>query len=174
MKKKVFLLLAIACLLRPGIISAQSDEAIFSIYLVRHSEKVIDPDNLKNPPLTECGMIRSENLASFLSAVDISRIYSTDFLRTVQTAEPTANKKGLNIEKYGPSDLESFAKKLLGARENVLVVGHSNTTPLLAGLLCGKEFGAMHESIYNRIYQVIIYENKTQLNIFHTELNCNK
>ena len=109
-----------------------------------------------------------------LSAVDISMIYSTDYERTIKTAEPTAKMKSLDIEIYEPSELESFAKKLLNDRKNVLIVGHSNTTPILAGLLCGRKYGAMHESIYNRIYQVVIFDDKTQLNVFHTDLNCNK
>ena len=139
MKIKKFLLLTFILLLGCGITSrAQTNDGIFSIYLVRHSEKVIDQDNLKDPPLTECGKIRSQNLASFLSAVDISMIYSTDYVRTIKTAEPTAKMKSLDIEIYEPSDLESFAKKLLNDRKNVLIVGHSNTTPILAGLLCGR------------------------------------
>ena len=66
MKKEKLLLLTFILLLGYGITSrAQTNDAIFSIYLVRHSEKLIDQDNLKDPPLTECGKIRSENLASF-------------------------------------------------------------------------------------------------------------
>ena len=38
-----------------------------------------------------------------------------------------------------PDQLDDFAKLLIKNRKDVLVVGHSNTTPVLAGLLVGEE-----------------------------------
>ena len=70
----------------PSVVRAQESNKSFTIYLVRHSEKVIDKDNLKDPPLTECGVERSENLALFLIAIEIEKIYSTNYVRTINTA----------------------------------------------------------------------------------------
>ena len=169
-----YLILVTFCISLAGLNNtiAQKSDNSFTIYLVRHSEKVIDKDNLRNPPLTECGQERSNNLKKFLSAVNIDRVYSTNYTRTLETARPTADSKSLEIEIYNPSMLNEFVTKLIESGEDALVVGHSNTTPVLAALLCGEEGTSMHESIYNRIYQVVITGETTQMNIFHTSFNC--
>jgi 2-keto-3-deoxy-galactonokinase len=53
-----------------------------------------------------------------------------------------------------------------------LVVGHSNTTAVLAGLLIGEEMGSFDESIYNRVYQVVIAGDDRRLHILHTAFVC--
>ena len=68
------------------------NKGVFTIYLVRHSEK--EPA-ANNPQLTPCGEQRSESLSRFLSDVPIDVIYSTDYNRTKKTALPTAMSKGL-------------------------------------------------------------------------------
>ncbi len=150
----------------------QDKKDSFTIYLVRHAEKVIDINNLKNPPLTQCGEERSESLALFFSNIELDRIYSTDYIRTKNTALPTAESKNLDIEIFEASELEELMTLIMKRGENALIVGHSTTTPMLAGLLIGEEMGAIDERIYNRIYQVIISDKKGKLNIFHTSFEC--
>ena len=43
-------------------ISAQKSDEIFTIYLVRHSEKDLAFENQSDPPLSECGEKRSKHL----------------------------------------------------------------------------------------------------------------
>jgi broad specificity phosphatase PhoE len=150
---------------------AQKGE-LFTIYLVRHSEKDISSENEADPPLTKCGRQRSESLSSFLEDVKLDAIYSTDYSRTINTAKPTANSKDLNIEKYNPRDLVGFSKLLIDAKKDVLVVGHSNTTGVLAGLLTGEELGEIDLDIYDRIYQVVINNKNGRLHIFHSPFMC--
>ena len=150
----------------------QDQNKSFTIYLVRHSEKVIDKNNLKDPPLTQCGEERSESLALFFSNIEMDRIYSTDYIRTKNTALPTAKAKNLEIEIFDASKLEELLALIMERGEDVLIVGHSTTTPVLAGLLIGKEMGSINERIYNRIYQVTISDKKGKLNIFHTSFEC--
>ena len=76
---------------------AQNSE-LFTIYLVRHSEKELASENESDPPLTKCGMQRSESLSIFLNDVNLEAIYSTDYNRTINTALPTANAKELQIK----------------------------------------------------------------------------
>ncbi|MDX2415547.1 MAG: phosphoglycerate mutase family protein [Bacteroidales bacterium] len=151
----------------------QDKEDSFTIYLVRHAEKLIDINNLKDPPLTQCGEERSKSLALFFTNIEIDRIYSTDYIRTKNTALPTAKAKNLEIEIFDASKLEEFLALIMERGEDVLIVGHSTTTPVLAGLLIGEEMGAIDERIYNRIYQVVRCNNKGKLNIFHTSYKCN-
>lgn len=150
---------------------AQKGE-LFTIYLVRHSEKDISSENEADPPLTKCGRQRSESLSSFLEDVKLDAIYSTDYSRTINTAKPTANSKDLNIEKYNPRDLVGFSKLLIDAKKDVLVVGHSNTTVVLAGLLIGEELGELDLDIYDRIYQVVINNKNGRLHLFHSPFEC--
>ena len=51
-------------------------------------------------------------------------------------------------------------------------MGHSNTTGVLAGLLVGEDIGAFDESIYNRIYEVVVTKNERRLHVFHTAFRC--
>lgn len=48
-------------------------------------------------PLTELGRKQAQNTARFLEQYPIEKIYSSDLLRSMQTAEPTAKHFGLSI-----------------------------------------------------------------------------
>lgn len=152
--------------------NSEKNAEIFTIYLVRHSEKNVTSGNPGDPPLTSCGEQRSEHLSNFLSDVPLDAIYSTDYTRTKNTAQPTANAKKINIQEYDAQDLDNFARLLIDAKQDALIVGHSNTTGVLAGLLVGEQIGAFDESIYNRIYQVAIHKKCSRLHIFHTAFSC--
>ena len=150
---------------------AQNSE-LFTIYLVRHSEKELASENESDPPLTKCGMQRSESLSIFLNDVNLEAIYSTDYNRTIDTALPTANAKELQIKKYNPRDLVGFSRLLLDAKKDALVVGHSNTTGVLAGLLIGEEIGEIDLDIYDRIYQVVVSEKNGRMHLLHSPFTC--
>ena len=150
---------------------AQKGE-LFTIYLVRHSEKDLSSKNESDPHLTKCGKQRSESLSAFLEDVNLDAVYSTDYNRTINTALPTANSKELKIENYNPRDLVGFSKLLLNSKKDVLVVGHSNTTGVLAGILAGEEIGEMDLDIYDRIYQVVVSNKNGRLHLFHSPFEC--
>jgi broad specificity phosphatase PhoE len=148
----------------------------YTIYLVRHAEKEVSEDNPRDPGLTPCGQERAVSLANFLGDVNIDVVYSTDYIRTKTTAEPTAKSKAKKIELYNPRELDSFAKSLLDGSQDALVVGHSNTTGVLAGLLVGKDIASvsMSEDVYHRIYQVVVCGDSKQLNLFQSAFSCSK
>ncbi len=60
-------------------INSQENNETFTIYLVRHSEKDLFSSNSTDPPLTECGKQRSENLSTFLNDVNLIDIYSNTY-----------------------------------------------------------------------------------------------
>ena len=153
----------------PFHVAAQESPDLFTIYLVRHAEKQSDSND---PPLTACGIQRSESLSAFFEAVPLDVVYSTDYKRTQSTAVPTARAQGLSIQSYSTQALEELAEQLVRNGQDALVVGHSNTTGVLAGLLVGEEIGAFDESIYNRVYQVVISKEDTRLHVFHTAFDC--
>ena len=154
-------------------LDAQNDE-VFTIYLVRHSEKDFTSENTSDLPLSSCGIQRSIALSSFLDDVHLDAVYSTDYTRTKNTAMPTAETKDLEITLYNGQDIESFSHILLDTQQDALVVGHSNTTGVLAGLLVNEELGDLDLDIYDRIYQVVICGETRHLHLFHSSFECVK
>ena len=73
------------------------------------------------------------------SNVNFDFIYSTNYNRTIETATPTAKRNDLEVLFYNPRELfdEYFKKKTKG--KTVLVVGHSNTTPLFVNKIIGSD-----------------------------------
>ncbi len=137
--------------------SVAAEEA--TLYLVRHAEKIADSD----PGLTEQGQTRAKALAALLKGKGITKVFSTNYKRTLQTAAPLAEQGGLQIIHYNPRELNAFAQRLkqsfLRDKQSVLVVGHSNTTPYLATLLTGEEFPLLKEDQYDHLYKVVIGED---------------
>ena len=115
-------------------------------YLVRHFEKQLAAD----PSLTETGKARAQALAEFFADKPLQRIFSTNYKRTMQTADPVAAQKALPIQSYDPNELAGFAE-LVSHLNHVLVVGHSNTTPELLSLLGGAKI-TMSELDYGTVY----------------------
>lgn len=95
-----------------------------TIYIVRHAEK--DTQQKNNPPLTPAGLQRAQDLAKLLKNEPVSSVYSTNFTRTLSTAQPTADEHQVTITLYDSipqlMNLISFHNK-----KDVLIAGHSNT-----------------------------------------------
>lgn len=146
-------------------LSAQNNDTkeSLTIFLVRHAEKV---DNSRDPELSDAGVTRAKELAETLKSAKIDQVYSTDFIRTRTTAQPTAALFKLNVEKYNPGKLEEFAEMLKAKNGRFLIVGHSNTTPELVRLLGGEPGKPIVEkNEYDRLY-VLTFERE----IVHTIL----
>lgn len=128
-----------------------ANAASATFYLVRHAEKEAGSD----PMLTAEGELRAERLAGLMETADVESIWSTFTNRTLLTAEPTAISLGLQVQSYNADDLAGFAD-ILKARGGVtLVIGHSNTTPVLAAALTGRDEGPwFDESDYETLIRV--------------------
>ncbi len=144
-----------------------SSVAESDIYLVRHAEKQVDGS--KDPHLTEQGKRRAELLVKQLVDKEITAIYSSDYQRTKQTAKPLAKRLGIEVSIYDPRKLQEFAERLKALKQNVLVVGHSNTTPALAYYLGGKAFGDIDESEYDRLYQIKISNGQVNTQLLRSQ-----
>ncbi len=124
------------------------------IYLVRHGEKLADTD----PGLTEKGIARAKALAALLKDAEITHVYSTDYKRTRMTAEPTASNSNVAVTLYDPRALKTFSDELAvlakSIKGNILVVGHSNTTPVVANFLTNGEYPMLNEDQYDHLYVV--------------------
>lgn len=159
MQFRILLLLLLGCCI--GNINTCEAGESYKIYLVRHAEK--QTDGGKDPGLTAAGIFRSEQLATWFQDKDIRDIWSSDYRRSRDTAEPLLSTLGLELTLYDPRDLPALAKNLLDERTNALVVGHSNTTPELARLLCGCAISDMDESEYDRLIVVVVSEGEKRV-----------
>ena len=155
MKRSVFLALFIAGLLSPALVQAFQQEPATLIF-VRHAERA--EDGTRNPPLSEEGFTRAQNLYQVLKgSYDVAAIYSTGYKRTQMTAKPTADSLGLEILEYGLTDPEGLLKGIISeySGKTVLIVGHSNTTPALINLVIGEEvLKQLEESAYGDLFVV--------------------
>jgi len=126
----------------------------FTLYLVRHAEK--QADGSRDPALTDAGKRRAEQLATWFQDKNLEDVWSSDYRRTRDTVAPLVADSGLELSIYDPRELQALAGTLLDKHHNALVVGHSNTTPELARLLCQCVVAEMDESEYDRLIVVTV------------------
>lgn len=161
MRIPILLCVLSCCFFGCAITSEENDR--YTLYLVRHAEKQTDQG--RDPELTTAGELRSQQLAAWLQDKDIKDIWSSDYRRTRGTAKPLIDSSGLKLRIYDPRDLTTLSDMLLGNRHNAVIVGHSNTTPELARLLCDCEIDDMDESEYDRLIVISVVDDKTRVKI---------
>lgn len=128
-----------SCKEDPKLPMENAEDSISTYYFIRHAEKDrSDPENI-DPELNQDGLGRAIRWAEVFDPVALDAIYITDFERTAMTAAPTSVKKEITPQYYDPKAIiiEEFKKLNLG--KNVLIVGHSNTTPEFVNLMLGEE-----------------------------------
>ncbi len=135
----------------------ENSAATTTYYFIRHAEKNRSDNTNKNPNLIEKGILRAAKWSLVLEHVKFDAVYSTDYNRTKQTAQPTAEKNGLDITIYNPKSLnsEDFIKNTKG--KTVFVVGHSNTTPkFVNAVISNDKYKSIDDSNNANLYIVII------------------
>ncbi|WP_412985384.1 SixA phosphatase family protein [Pontimicrobium sp. IMCC45349] len=141
--KKLYTFLLIFAFTLPSIAqeidSTSNNDNSSTYYFIRHAEKDRSDKTNKDPNLVLDGILRAAKWSIVLDNIDFDAIYSTNYNRTKETAQPTAEKNNLDITVYDPRniDAKSFLEQTKGKK--VLVVGHSNTTPMFVNKLLGKE-----------------------------------
>ncbi len=147
------------------LIHNNDENNLANFIFVRHAEKQTGDD----PSLTEEGVLRAQTLSKILEKVSLKAIYSSDYNRTKETAFATAKAKKIATKIYNPRDLNGFANFLLETHKegNILVVGHSNSTPTLINhLLQDAGLEQIPESQYDDLF--ILSKNKeNQLELEH-------
>jgi phosphohistidine phosphatase SixA len=128
------------------------DAAEFTtILVVRHGEKQSGTGDV---PLSEQGQARAVELASIASLFNVSSVYCTNTLRSKQTADPTANIANRHIYET-PS--RAWANQIIAENRGnaVLIVGHSNTLPIIV-----RHFGGGSVTVGEERYcQLLCSEN---------------
>jgi len=136
-------------------------QATTTIIFVRHAEQVKVPAD--DPPLSQTGRRRVAELTRQLVDADvvagIDAIYSTPLKRSWETVQPLADALNLPINAYDGSDTEEFLETILKTHKGkiILVVGHSNTVPvLIANLGASKKVPPIEKYEFDNIYVVSI------------------
>lgn len=138
------------------------EDATTTYYLIRHAEKDQSDKTNRNPHLTEKGRKRAENWSTILKNVKFDAVYSTDYNRTKETATPTAKANDLELKFYDPRNMDMVKFKKDTKGKTVLIVGHSNTTPMFTnGLLGKKKYEMMNENNNGGLYIVTISNSET-------------
>ncbi len=141
MKNKPYVLGCLALIICFFSIETASAQVKKTIVLVRHVEKDDSSTADKvDPEISDIGRQRAQRLVQVLKKYKPREIYSTNFKRTRHTAGPIAASRKIDIQTYDAGKQNDLVAKIMASRsENVLVIGHSNSTPLLANLLIKKE-----------------------------------
>ena len=122
--------------------------------LVRHAETT---GSGSNPNLSADGQTRADRLSQILEKVNLNAVYSTNFNRTRQTAQPAATSKGLTITTYDPFAPGVLVDQVLASFPGgtVLVVGHSNTIPDILNEMVGSNlYPDIGENEYDNFFVV--------------------
>lgn len=141
---------SVTVLLAAGALWAQAPT---TVVLVRHAEKEAGSGDV---PLTKAGQARARELRRVLGDAGIRAIYTSDALRTRQTAEPLAQQLGLDPKAI--PDVASLVRTVLeqNASQTVLIVHHSNTVPAIIGALGARVKQPIGESEYDWLFIVSV------------------
>lgn len=146
---KRLLLAAALSLLTAGSAMAQT------VYLVRHAEKA---DASSDPVLSEAGQARAAALAAALSDAHPGYVFTSPLQRTGLTAAPTADyhsatPEAVPLDGGAEAHAAAVATRIRALPDDavVLVVGHSNTIPLIARALGYADAADMPECEYDRM-----------------------
>ena len=159
--KRVLLLAAVAILAVTATASAQT-----SVFVVRHAERAdavagTAPTMATDPDLSDIGKARAQSLASALKDAGITAIYTTEYKRTQQTAEPLAKALGIALTPVPARDMPALLQKLKSGTGNALVVGHSNTVGEVIAGLGVTEPVKLTDNDYDNLFVVVRGEKPT-------------
>lgn len=127
-------------------------DAVF--FLARHAEKQLDKED---PGLNNAGRARAAQLADLLADAGLTAVYSTDYRRTRETAQPLAARLGLEVRLYDPAGPGPLLDALRAEGGRYLLIGHSNTVPEMVERLGGEPSGEIdEEGEYDRLYIVTV------------------
>jgi broad specificity phosphatase PhoE len=151
MRRFVLSALFVLCLSAPAL--AQS------VFVVRHAERAdttsgAAPMMVNDPDLSDVGRARAQSLAAALKDAGITTIFTTQYKRTQQTAEPLATALGIQLTVVNANDAAGLIEKVKAATGNVLVVGHSNTVSDVLAKLGMADPPKVGDSDYDNLFIV--------------------
>ena len=131
---------------------------VTTVILVRHAEKVIDPNN-SDPDLSPAGQARAQEIVRIFSDAGINAIYATQYKRTQQTVKPLADKLGLPVNQVNSKSTADLLAQIRSQNSGqvVFIAGHNNTVPEIIAALGGPTFPTIPETEFDNLYIVTVY-----------------
>ncbi|MEA2877185.1 MAG: hypothetical protein QOF14_2381 [Hyphomicrobiales bacterium] len=155
----------------PALAQGKKNEPSF-VWLVRHADRA---DQSADSPLKKPeGETRAQDLKTCLGGKGVTAIITSDKKRTIQTAQPLAEKEGIvpvivpivETAKGIKQNIEAVAAKVSATPGSILVVGHSNT---VAGIIekLGGPAGIGDITVYHRLFTLdrtgpnVVFDERT-------------
>jgi broad specificity phosphatase PhoE len=127
-----------------------------TVIIVRHAEKATGQGD--DPHLSAAGDARARALARSLENAGVSAVITTQWIRTAETALPTARESGVTPEVVPVvwDSIPQHAAAIAAAVRRhqggvVLIVGHSNTVPDIVAALGVERPAEVCDSEYDRM-----------------------
>ena len=108
-----------------------------------------------DPELSDVGRARANALAALLQDAKITAIFTTEYKRTRDTAQPLATATGIAAAAVDSKDAAGLIARVKASAGNVLVVGHSNTVPDVIKALGVTEPVAIADDQFDNLFVVI-------------------
>jgi len=131
-----------------------------TLLVVRHADRQGSDD-----ALSPAGLQRARDLAWVGGLAGVNAIYRSDTRRTMLTAEPLAKAAAITPVVYPARDVDQLIRRILDEHcgETVLVVGHSNTVPLIVAAAGGPASPDLPEDRYDDLFVVTIFRGKASV-----------
>jgi 2,3-bisphosphoglycerate-dependent phosphoglycerate mutase len=131
---------------------------VTTVILIRHAEKIIDPNN-PDVDLSPAGQTRAQELVRMFGDAGINAIYATQYKRTQQTVKPLAGKLGLPVSVNDSKKTPDLIKQLLSDHrgQTILIAGHNNSVPEIITALGGPTYPTIPDTEYDNLFIVTVY-----------------
>src|SRR6266571_5282534 len=131
---------------------------VTTIILVRHAEKIIDPNN-SDPDLSPAGQARAQEIFRMSGDAGVNAIYATQYKRTQETVRPLADKLRLPVTLVNSTATSELVRQIHSEHrgQTILVSGHNNTVPEVIAALGGPQLPVIPETEFDNLYIVTVY-----------------
>ena len=130
------------------------------ILVVRHAETA--GDDPRDPSLSDEGRRRAAALLEAVRGIGIDAVYTSQYRRTRDTGAFVAAGLGIPLHEVPISgDIAGYSRALLDridrdhAGGSALVIGHSNTAPVLVEVAIGSPAAPIDEAEFDRLFILI-------------------
>lgn len=131
-------------------------QAQSTIFVTRHADRYgTEPD----PTLTPKGQEQACSLAQILSDANVKHIFTTELIRTQETAAPLAHKTKVVPVVVPQDNFDELIVKVrdsLKPNESILVVGHRASVPKIVHALTGKDVAPLGSDEYGRLIAITL------------------
>src|SRR3989442_14262446 len=131
---------------------------VTTLILIRHAEKIIDPNN-PDVDLNADGQERAQELVRMFADSGINAIYATQYKRTQETVKPLADRLGLPVTMVNSTATGELVRQIHSDHrgQTILVSGHNNTVPEIIAALGGPQLPVIPETQFDNLYIVTVY-----------------